>query len=36
MFRNNMPTEATGEASILFVPCNAKASMVSLQFGAWD
>lgn len=30
------PTEATGEASILFVPGSAKASMVSPQFGAWD
>ncbi|MCD9186445.1 MAG: hypothetical protein LUM44_08425 [Pyrinomonadaceae bacterium] len=30
------PTEANGEASILFVPGSAKASMVSPQFGAWD
>lgn len=30
------PTEANGEAIILFVPGSAKASMVSPQFGAWD
>ncbi|HQU82574.1 MAG TPA: hypothetical protein PKY59_05605 [Pyrinomonadaceae bacterium] len=31
-----MPTEANGEASIVFVPNNAKASMIGPQFGAWD
>ena len=30
------PAETTGEASILFVPGSAKASMVSPQFGAWE